>query len=573
MAETELQRRIGTILRGKWTLERLLGSGGMGAVYLGLHKIGRRDAIKILHPEIARMPELCARFEQEALAVNRFVHPGAVEIRDADTSEDGCPFLVMELLEGESLADRAARLGRLDTSEILDLIEGLLDVLAAAHAHGIIHRDIKPANLFCLRDGRLKVLDFGVARVRQAAAASFHTRTGTTLGTVAYMPPEQVRGGDIDARVDLFAVGATMFRLIAKRRIHEAGSDAELVLKMATLPAPSLASVAPDTPPAVCAIVDRALAFERDQRYPSATAMQQDIRAVRAGQPAAFAPHLVGAAHRVVVGASTHGSGSIGTAMTVAAPHAVTAWAGRAPAPPPAAPARAPGNDPPHPALSKAGGSVVAPATGLSASTPALTKATQWTVTTVRGRRMRWAALAFPLLGAGVLAVVYYQAVHVEPDAPPPASSRGLKSPASPPARSPAARTSAATAAPSPAAKDGERPRPPSEPTRDRGEEANLPQRTSCMLTSSCDYVCDDACELGCTNRGGCDFGARRDALVECKGPAPCKISCEGDCVANCGAPCLLQCTPGSRCVIGECPQQIETCAADVLACGVRCPD
>src|SRR5262245_37595602 len=199
MDDTELQRRIGTLLCGKWTLERLLGSGGMGAVYVGVHKIGRRDAIKILHPEIARMPELRARFEQEAHAVNRFVHPGAVEIHDVDTTADGCPFLVMELLEGESLADRAARLGTVEIAEILAVIDGLLDVLAAAHAHGIIHRDIKPANLFCLRDGRLKVLDFGVARVR-AAADSFHTRTGTTLGTVAYMPPEQVRGADIDAR-------------------------------------------------------------------------------------------------------------------------------------------------------------------------------------------------------------------------------------------------------------------------------------------------------------------------------------------------------------------------------------
>src|SRR5688572_4248115 len=107
MDDRELERRVGTVLRGKWTLERLLGSGGMAAVYVAVHKIGRRDAIKILHPEIARVPELRARFDQEARAVNQFTHPGAVEIRDIDTAEDGCPFLVMELLEGESLAARA----------------------------------------------------------------------------------------------------------------------------------------------------------------------------------------------------------------------------------------------------------------------------------------------------------------------------------------------------------------------------------------------------------------------------------------------------------------------------------
>src|SRR5215467_1125512 len=121
------ERRIGTVLCGKWTLERLVGSGGMAAVYSGRHKIGRHDAIKILHPEIARQPELCARFDQEAHAVNRFVHPGAVEIRDIDVAEDGCPFLVMELLEGESLKARAER-GTIEIQEILGIIDQLLDV-------------------------------------------------------------------------------------------------------------------------------------------------------------------------------------------------------------------------------------------------------------------------------------------------------------------------------------------------------------------------------------------------------------------------------------------------------------
>src|SRR5262245_4726138 len=172
MDDTELQRRIGTLLCGKWKLERLVGSGGMAAVYVGVHKIGRRDAIKILHPEIARVPELRARFEQEARAANRFVHPRAVEIRDIDVTADGAPFLVMELLDGESLARRAERVDTIEMREILALVDDLLDVLAAAHAHGIIHRDIKPDNLFCPRSGGLKVLDFGVARVREPAAQS-----------------------------------------------------------------------------------------------------------------------------------------------------------------------------------------------------------------------------------------------------------------------------------------------------------------------------------------------------------------------------------------------------------------
>src|SRR6185369_16274533 len=111
--EDDFQRRVGTVIREKWTLERLLGVGGMAAVYVGMHRIGRRDAIKILHPEAAQSKEIRDRFEREAHAVNRFRHPGAVEIRDIDVTEDGAPFLVMELLVGESLGDRTVRLGKL----------------------------------------------------------------------------------------------------------------------------------------------------------------------------------------------------------------------------------------------------------------------------------------------------------------------------------------------------------------------------------------------------------------------------------------------------------------------------
>src|SRR5262245_57536773 len=244
---TFYEKRVGTTLRGKWTLEKLLGVGGMAAVYVGVHKIGRRDAIKILHPEVARSKDLRDRFEQEAHAVNVFKHPGAVEIRDIDVTEDGAPFLVMELLEGESLSDRARRQDGLPLEELLRLSDELLDVLVAAHAQGIVHRDIKLDNLFVQNDGRLKVLDFGIARMRSGAKAML-TRTGATLGTVAYMPPEQVKGVEIDHRADLFAVGATMYRVIAKRRIHDARNEPDLLVKMATEPAAPLASVSPGTP-------------------------------------------------------------------------------------------------------------------------------------------------------------------------------------------------------------------------------------------------------------------------------------------------------------------------------------
>ena len=283
--DTLAAARVGTTLCQKWTLEKLLGVGGMAAVYVANHKIGRRDAIKILHREVAQQPDMLARFEQEAHAVNRFHHPGAVEIRDIDVAEDGSPFLVMELLRGESLSERAQRLGGLPLDEVLRLADELLDVLAAAHARGIIHRDIKLDNLFVQTDGSLKVLDFGIARIRDGVPLMMRTRAGATLGTAPYMPPEQIKGMEIDARADLFAVGATMFRLVAKRRIHEAKNETEMLLKMASQPAPPLLSVAPDVPVGVGLVVDRALRFDRDLRYPDALTMQADVRALRAGLP------------------------------------------------------------------------------------------------------------------------------------------------------------------------------------------------------------------------------------------------------------------------------------------------
>ena len=281
----ECAKRVGTQVRDKWKLERLLGVGGMAAVYVAVHKIGRRDAIKILHSEVAKSADVRARFEQEAHAVNRFKHPGAVEIRDIDVTEDGAPFLVMELLEGETLSRIARREPGPTIEDVLRWADELLDVLVAAHAQGIVHRDIKPDNLFIEKSGRLKVLDFGIARVRSGAAARMKTQTGATLGTVSYMPPEQALGGDIDARADIFSVGATMFRLISKRKVHEAENDMELLKKMATEQVPPLGSVSPLVPEEVCKVVDRALAFDREGRYPDAASMQADVRAVAAGAP------------------------------------------------------------------------------------------------------------------------------------------------------------------------------------------------------------------------------------------------------------------------------------------------
>jgi serine/threonine protein kinase len=319
MQEDDVQRRVGTLIRDKWTLVRLLGIGGMAAVYVGVHRIGRRDALKILHPEAAKSKEVCLRFEREAQAVNRFRHPGAVEIRDIDVTEDGAPFLVMELLVGESLGDRATRLGQVGVDEVLHHAEQVLDVLAAAHQQGIIHRDIKPGNLFLTTEGRLKILDFGLARIHEGGLADgLYTKEGTTLGTTPYMPPEQAKGRPIDERADVFSVGATMFRLITGRYLHDAQGAFDLLMKQARDPAPPLARYAPSVPASVGMIVDRALAFDREQRYPDAVTMLEDVRSALHGKTPLHAVRLSGGVDRAASTQHTQGAPASPPAETVA---------------------------------------------------------------------------------------------------------------------------------------------------------------------------------------------------------------------------------------------------------------
>jgi eukaryotic-like serine/threonine-protein kinase len=349
-------RRIGATLRDKWTLERLIAVGGMAAVYVAVHKIGRRDAVKILRPEAAASRELVERFEQEAHAVNRFRHPGVVEVRDFDRDDDGVPFLVMELLEGESLVELAERRAP-PLDEALRYLDELLDVLAAAHAHDIVHRDIKPDNLFITREGRLKVLDFGIARMLEGSPRSQRTAAGMVIGTPEYMSPEQVLGHKADARADIYSAGATFFWLLAGRHVHPATNDMAVMVKVMTEQAPPLCSIAPRVPPHVGLVIDRALAFRADDRYPDAQTMQQDVRAVRRGQAPPYASLVLDS---VLLAAGN-------TTVVMPAATAPTAPAGAAPAPRaganPAAPAGA------NPAAHAA--SAPAPRAGAAPAAPA----------------------------------------------------------------------------------------------------------------------------------------------------------------------------------------------------------
>jgi serine/threonine protein kinase len=218
-------QRVGQSLGigAKFRLDALLDIGGMAAVYAATHRNGKKVAIKVLHKHYAGMPDVKERFLREGYVANKVDHRGAVQILDDDIAEDGTPFLVMELLLGSSF-DKLLRSvgGKLPALEVLALGDQVLDVLDAFHKEAIVHRDIKPANLFVLKQGVVKVLDFGLARVRDSSIAGSPTASGTIIGTASYMAPEQAQGkSDIDARTDIFAVGAVMYEALAGHGVHE----------------------------------------------------------------------------------------------------------------------------------------------------------------------------------------------------------------------------------------------------------------------------------------------------------------------------------------------------------------
>lgn len=272
--------RIGTVLRDKYRLDRVLGVGGMASVYAATHRNAKRFAVKVLHPELSLRPDIRTRFLREGYAANTVDHPGVVAVLDDDVSEDGAAFLVMELLEGETVDDFWKRSNQRVSIEIaLSIGYQLLDILGTAHARGIVHRDIKPANLFLTFDGRLKVLDFGIARVRDIASSNM-TKSGALFGTPSFMSPEQAlgRSAEVDAATDIWAAGAVLFSLMAGRFVHDGESGQEIMVLTATTQAQSLAGAVKGAPRAVVQIIDRALAYDKAARWPSAKAMALAIR-------------------------------------------------------------------------------------------------------------------------------------------------------------------------------------------------------------------------------------------------------------------------------------------------------
>lgn len=269
----------------RYVIERELGRGAFGTVFLARHAVtGRAVALKVLHARHAGDVEMVERFFREARAAASTMSPHIVDVLDAGIAADGAPFLALELLDGEDLDAYLSKRGSLRPIEAVRLAKDICAGLEAAHRRGIVHRDLKPANVFLARqpDGslRAKVLDFGMSKLAEPEpGASARTGTGAIMGTPLYMAPEQLRGGarDVDARADLYALGAILYRMLSGRLPYEAASLEALLAVKLTEPPRELGTVVPGLPPALLELVGRCLASTPSERPATAAEIEATL--------------------------------------------------------------------------------------------------------------------------------------------------------------------------------------------------------------------------------------------------------------------------------------------------------
>jgi serine/threonine protein kinase len=285
----DLRSRIGTLVAGRYRILRMIGEGGMGAVFEAeVVPGGTRVAVKIIKPEYSTSQEVNSRFIQEMQAAAAVGHPNIVRTLEAGTDAHG-PYMVLELLRGETLCDVLER-RPLGPREALDVVAATLEALQAAHAVGIVHRDIKPENIFLVggadRREAVKLLDFGISKMLSLQSAMGGiTRAGTAVGTPDYMSPEQAGGGRIDARADLWSVGAVLYESIAQQHAFEGDTYQQLISNIVLNPHIPLRSRVPAAPSALEAFIDQALRKEPSDRFPSAAAMLAAARQLQAQLP------------------------------------------------------------------------------------------------------------------------------------------------------------------------------------------------------------------------------------------------------------------------------------------------
>jgi len=286
---------VGSVIADTYTIEALIGRGGMGAVFLASHKRlpGKKVAIKVLHAELSGQ-EVLHRFEREAQIASKLGHPNIVGVTDYNVMPDGTPYLVLEYLEGESLAQQL-RNGPLPLEHVMSIVRQVGSALAAAHREGIVHRDLKPQNIFMVPsevENRVvdvaKVLDFGISKIR--GSQTVKTQEAALLGTPQYMAPEQATGqhDKVDGRTDIFALGAIVHEMMSGQPAFSGANIPEVVFKVVYEQPADLAALAPATPPAVLAAVKRAMEKKAEDRFQTVAELVEAIT----GQPLAIVPKM-----------------------------------------------------------------------------------------------------------------------------------------------------------------------------------------------------------------------------------------------------------------------------------------
>jgi len=272
---------IGETLGGRYKIEDILGKGGMSAVYKASDpNLKRVVAIKLIHPHLSDNPEFVVRFKEEAAAVAQFRHSNIVQVFDFNNQGDTY-YMVLEFVPGETLQARLKRLNatdrRLPTPDVIKIASQICDAADYAHRRSLVHRDIKPANVMLDVHGQAILMDFGIAKI---VGGQFHTATGATVGTASYMSPEQIRGERVDERSDVYSIGVTLFEMVSGRPPYEAESAMTLMMMHLNDPLPDLRQLQPYVPADLVAVIEKALAKDRDARFQSAGEMATALRQV-----------------------------------------------------------------------------------------------------------------------------------------------------------------------------------------------------------------------------------------------------------------------------------------------------